>query len=198
MEYVDLGLPSGKKWAKCNLGANSEEEAGLFFQWGDVQGYTKEQVGIDKFFNDKTHKYLESQTDSLHHLIKYNGDDNKTMLDLEDDAAYKMLGEHWRIPTKKDALELMEHTTQVLSTINEVNGFKFINKAKPENYMFIPFVGHCYDDWHYDDDGSFCLWLSTIQGDHINTDTFLGYAGGLSTNALPCYIGFKIRSIYIG
>ena len=44
MKYVDLGLPSGKKWAKCNLGASSEEEYGLYFQWGDTVGYTKEQI----------------------------------------------------------------------------------------------------------------------------------------------------------
>ena len=196
MEYVDLGLPSGKKRAKCNLGATSEEESGLFFQWGDIEGYTKGQAGIDKFFNDKTHKYLAFQTDSPKHLIKYNGDDNKTMLDLEDDAAYKILGEHWRIPTKEDALELMEHTTQVLTTINGVNGFKFINKTTPENYIFIPFVGDCYDDWHYDNGCNFCLWLSTIQVGYINTDAFLGYTGGLFTNTLPCYMGYNIRSIY--
>ena len=91
MEYVDLGLLSGKKWGKCNLGANSEEEAGLFFQWGDTVGYTSEQVVTEKFFNDKTHKYLEdyypvnSLTGGLHHLIKYNDVDNKAVLDLEDD-----------------------------------------------------------------------------------------------------------------
>ena len=44
-EYVDLGLPSHLKWAKCNIGANSEEKTGLYFQWGDTQGYTAEQVG---------------------------------------------------------------------------------------------------------------------------------------------------------
>ena len=42
MEYVDLGLPSGKKLGKCNLGANMEEEDGLFFQFGDTVGYTKD------------------------------------------------------------------------------------------------------------------------------------------------------------
>lgn len=32
-EYVDLGLPSGKLWAKCNIGANSVEEYGTYFDW---------------------------------------------------------------------------------------------------------------------------------------------------------------------
>lgn len=46
--YVDLGLPSGKKWAKCNVGANIPEESGLYFQWGDTQGYTAAQAGNEE------------------------------------------------------------------------------------------------------------------------------------------------------
>jgi len=38
-EYVDLGLPSGTLWAKCNIGANSETDYGLYFAWGETQGY---------------------------------------------------------------------------------------------------------------------------------------------------------------
>lgn len=59
-EYVDLGLPSGLLWAKYNIGANSEEEAGLYFQWGDIQGYTAEQVGDGeglKAFNNDDYKF---------------------------------------------------------------------------------------------------------------------------------------------
>ena len=44
-EYVDLGLPSGLKWAKCNIGAEKESDYGLYFQWGDVVGYRSDQVG---------------------------------------------------------------------------------------------------------------------------------------------------------
>ena len=51
MEYVDLGLPSGKKLGKCNLGANMEEEDGLFFQFGDTVGYTKDSDQIDMLNN---------------------------------------------------------------------------------------------------------------------------------------------------
>ena len=44
-EYVDLGLPSGTKWATMNVGATKPEEYGLYFAWGDTQGYTASQVG---------------------------------------------------------------------------------------------------------------------------------------------------------
>ena len=44
-DYVDLGLPSGTLWATMNVGASKPSDAGLYFQWGDTQGYTADQVG---------------------------------------------------------------------------------------------------------------------------------------------------------
>ena len=44
-EYVDLGLPSGTLWAEMNVGASKASEAGLYFRWGDAQGYSADQIG---------------------------------------------------------------------------------------------------------------------------------------------------------
>lgn len=52
-EYVDLGLPSGTMWAKCNLFAQNETDYGWYFQWGDTNGYPK----VDKSTIDRTGKY---------------------------------------------------------------------------------------------------------------------------------------------
>ena len=46
--YVDLGLPSGTLWATCNVGADKPSDFGLYFQWGDVQGYTQDQIRYGK------------------------------------------------------------------------------------------------------------------------------------------------------
>ena len=43
-DYVDLGLPSGTLWATCNVGAEQPESYGQYFAWGEIQGYTEEQV----------------------------------------------------------------------------------------------------------------------------------------------------------
>ena len=43
-EFVDLGLPSGTLWATMNVGASKPSDYGLYFQWGDISGYTKEQI----------------------------------------------------------------------------------------------------------------------------------------------------------
>ena len=55
-EYVDLGLPSHLKWAKCNIGAEKETDAGLYFAWGETTGYTASQVGTDKHFSERDYK----------------------------------------------------------------------------------------------------------------------------------------------
>ena len=43
-EFVDLGLPSGTLWATCNVGATSPEQRGLYFAWGETEGYSADQV----------------------------------------------------------------------------------------------------------------------------------------------------------
>ena len=86
-EYVDLGLPSGLLWAKKNIGAETEEDTGLYFQWGDTVGYTAEQVGEGegkKYFGWDDYKF--SVDGSSTNFSKYNETDGKTVLDLEDDA----------------------------------------------------------------------------------------------------------------
>ena len=116
-EYVDLGLPSHLKWAKCNVGANSEEELGLLFQWGDTQGYTAEQVGNGKglkAFSWADYKFSIDGSDS--NFSKYNASDNKTVLDPEDDAAHANMGGNWRMPTFAEYKELCKNTDICLVT----------------------------------------------------------------------------------
>ena len=108
---VDLGLPSGLLWAKCNIGATNEEEAGLYFQLGDTQGYTAEQVGDGeglKAFSWTDYKF--SIDGSSSNFSKYNESDTKTVLDLEDDAAHVIMGGNWRMPTFEECRELFENT----------------------------------------------------------------------------------------
>lgn len=110
-EYVDLGLPSHLKWAKCNIGANSEEESGLFFQWGDTQGYTAEQVGDGeglKAFSWADYKW--SADGFPDNFSKYNDSDRKTVLVTEDDAAHANMGGNWRMPTLDEYKELCLNT----------------------------------------------------------------------------------------
>ena len=122
-DYVDLGLPSGTLWATCNVGASSPEETGLFFQWGDTQGYTVEQVGTSegkKSFNWTDYKYSEGGVNNnTPNLTKYCNDarygkdgftDNKITIDLEDDAVRHNMGGEWQMPSYNDFNELFNYT----------------------------------------------------------------------------------------
>ena len=108
--YVDLGLTSGTKWAKMNVGATSETDAGLYFAWGETQGYTASQVGTgdgQKAFSWSDYTLTE---DSGSTMSKYNASDNKTHLELTDDAAAANMGGDWHMPNRAQCLELFKET----------------------------------------------------------------------------------------
>lgn len=122
MEYVDLGLPSGIKWAKCDLGASSPENYGDEYSWGET--WTKWTTDY-YYFTD----IVEGQ------YTKYDSRDKRFFLEKEDDAAYLRLGEGWRYPTWNEMQELIDNCTVTESTLNGVLGVMFISK-KNNNYIF--------------------------------------------------------------
>ena len=116
--YVDLGLPSGTKWAKMNVGASSEKDAGLYFAWGETQGYTASQVGTgegQKAFKWSDYKFNPSG-DGLN-FTKYNAKDKKTHLELTDDAAHVNWGGDWHMPNRAQCLELLTETNNGFVTV---------------------------------------------------------------------------------
>ena len=139
-EYVEI---SGLKWAKCNVGAEKETKYGLYFQWGDTQGYTAEQVGKGegkKHFTWQDYKY-----GNYENPIKYNSVDGNAVLDLEDDAARANMGGSWRMPTNEEFRELLENTTNEWTKVNGVQGRKFTSKSDETKYVFFPAAGCCFN-----------------------------------------------------
>ena len=159
-EYVDLGLPSGLKWAKCNVGAEKETDAGLYFAWGETTGYTASQVGTDKRFSWSDYKYGNSSSN----LTKYNQSDGKTVLESADDAASQIMGGDWRMPTQTDFNELLSGTTnEWIPNYNDtgVSGRKFTSKTNG-NSIFIPAAGCCFIG-SVDSVGSYSsVWSSSL------------------------------------
>ena len=128
MEYVDLGLPSGIKWAKCDLGETVPEACGLSYSWGET--WYKGQAFEERYYFNKG-KWGE--------FFKYNtAGANPVTLDKEDDVAFLRLGEGWRMPTWSDVLELCENCTATEAILNEVRGVMFISK-KNNNYIFLAY-----------------------------------------------------------
>ena len=143
-EYVDLGLPSGLKWAKCNIGASTAIDNGLYFAWGETVGYKDTSSG--KRFDWSDYKYCNG---SYNTLTKYNTNssygtvDNKTTLEPSDDAATVNMGSSWRMPSSGDYQELIDNTTNTWTTVNGVNGRLFTGNNG--NTLFLPASGYC--DW---------------------------------------------------
>lgn len=148
-ELVDLGLPSGTLWTKTNLGAESETDFGLFYQWGDTKGYK----GFSKHqFDWNGYKY-----GSWKSLTKYNNTDDKLVLDNDDDPVYVATDGKMKSPTREQLQELIVYTNhEWIENFkgSGVNGMKFWKKGSEESidsdsYIFIPAAGSCYDSYHY-------------------------------------------------
>lgn len=153
-EYVDLGLPSGILWAKCNLGAFSEEEYGDFFAWGETSGYD----GLDRIFNWSTYKWSTGTSSSL---SKYNSSDGLTTLESSDDAATVQRGFGWRTPTREEWIELDTYTTKTNETINGIKGRRLKSKQN-SNSIFLPFGGY-FDESAYISFGTNAnYWASSL------------------------------------
>lgn len=136
-DYVDLGLPSGTKWATCNVGANSPEEYGDYFAWGET---TPKET-----YNWSTYRYCNGSSITL---TKYcsNPDfvftDALTTLEASDDAATANWGTGWRMPTREEMNELYSNCTHEWTTQNGVNGRK--STGPNGNSIFLPAAGSRY------------------------------------------------------
>ena len=190
---VDLGLPSGKQWAKGNLGADNEEESGLYFQWGDTLGYTKEQIGNPKQFNWANYKW--SVDGSSSNFSKYNSSDNKTVLDLEDDAVHASLGGNWKMPTHEDWQELYNNTSREWTQINGVNGYKCT--ASNGNYIFLPAAGYGSGSSLYSEGSDGVVWSSSLYSVGSNGAFYCGfYSSWFNPDGSNFrYRGFSVRGV---
>ncbi|MBR5324171.1 MAG: hypothetical protein IKV14_05080 [Muribaculaceae bacterium] len=133
MEYVDLGL--SVKWATCNLGATKPEESGNYYSWGEtsvVDCITSHDYKWSEEAEASFTKYCTSE--------EYGKVDNKTTLDLEDDAAYVALGGNWRMPTKAEFNELLNTCKWTWTIVEGVFGYR-VSSYSNGNSIFIPVVG---------------------------------------------------------
>lgn len=160
MEYVDLGLPSGIKWAKCDLGASSPEHFGSSYSWGET--WTK--IGTENYyFTD----IVKGQ------YTKYDSRDKRYFLEKEDDVAYLRLGEGWRYPTWNEVQELYDNCTVVESTLNGWPGVMFISKING-NYIFFGYFSRLSSGGYRwtsalepsDPSRAKCMWFKK-EGDRI-------------------------------
>ena len=187
-EYVDLGLPSGLKWATCNVGANNPEDYGNYYAWGETA--TKSEYTAD---NSLTYGLGIS---SLRSQGIIDGNSNLTP---QYDAATANWGGTWRMPTRDEQEELLNNCTWKWTTQNGVNGHKVTGTNG--NSIFLPAAGYrdgssLYSVGEY---GFYCgyYWSSTP---HDNRDCdayrilFTSVYQGMSDFDIR-YYGFTVRPV---
>ncbi len=191
-DYVDLGL--SVKWATCNVGATKPEEYGNHFAWGETQPKS--------IYDLSTYKWSEDGT--AYTLTKYNTGntfgmiiDDKTQLELIDDAAAANWGGNWRMPTTEEQKELYEHCTWTWTTINGVNGYEITSKKSgyTSKSIFLPaagyrsggslnFVGVCGD-----------YWSSSLSPDFTIQAYYMGLRDGVWHGCDVRSLGLSVRPV---
>lgn len=144
-EYVEIG---GLKWATMNIGANNITDYGLYFQWGDTQGYTADQVGSregQKYFGWASYKYGNgTSSPSATGMTKYNATDGLVTLEVVDDAAQAAWGGSWRMPTTVEFQALGAAVNTAWTQVNNVYGILCTDKTDSSKTLFFPAAGVCY------------------------------------------------------
>ena len=137
-EYVDLGLPSGLKWATHNIGATSPSDKGDMFAWGEISPKAQ---------------YTEANCTS------YGLDMQNIAGDPQYDAARANWGSTWKMPSKKDFEELMSECTW--EWVVDINGVGCKKVTGPNgNSIMLPVSGYVYESAYYMQDFGY-YWTST-------------------------------------
>ena len=141
VQAVDLGLPSGIKWASCNVGAEKPEDYGNYYAWGEVLPKADHSWATYKYANGTSRKDPKLTKYCNNASYGDNGfTDDKTTLDPDDDAARANWGGSWRMPTDAEWTELREQCTWTWTTQNGVNGYQVASKTN-SNSIFLPAAG---------------------------------------------------------
>lgn len=192
---MDLGLPSGLKWAKCNLGANVPESAGLYFSWGNTDGHP---AGSDYNFSQDVYDASPAASISAN-------------LTVEQDAARQNLGGIWRMPTRNDFVELSnpEYTeyvdtngnvisgTDKRTTYNGVVGLLFRSKANG-NTLFLPAAGF-YNNTNLDSKNSRGYYWSSSYLSASDAYRLSFFSDGVSPqHYLNRHYGLSVRAVQDG
>ncbi len=189
-EYIDLGL--SVKWATMNVGASSPDDYGDYFAWGET--------APKDYYDWSTYTLCKGSSSTL---TKYNTSssygtvDNKTTLELSDDAARANWGGSWRMPTDAEWTELYEQCIWTWTNQNGVNGYKVTSKSNG-NSIFLPAAGYREDSWLRNAGSLGFYWSSSLCTDspynawHVY---FYSYSSNVSRSDSPRHCGFTVRPV---
>ena len=192
-EYVDLGLPSGLKWATCNVGATAPEDYGNYYAWGETEPKTTYDWSTYKWCNgryDTQTKYCTSG--------RYGTVDDKTVLELADDAARANWGGQWRMPTDDEWTELRENCTWTWTSDYNGTGVagRIVTSKTNSNSIFFPAAGYRGSDDLNNAGGNGFYWSSSLYTDGpLNAWGVYFCSANLYGGSLGRYCGRSVRGV---
>ncbi len=167
-EWVDLGLPSGLKWATCNVGASSPEDYGNYYAWGETSPKANYTIDTYQHWND-------ADGDGF-----WGGGESTINFDISGNAQYDAAtanwGGSWRMPTEDEMQELVDYCEWEWTQVNGVNGSKVIGPNG--SCIFLPAAGVCYDTL-LDFDGEGGYYSSSSPSDLCRLAYILYFSNGL-------------------
>ena len=198
---IDMGLPSGRKIACCNIGANSPSECGDYFAWGETSPKPYYSLSNYKWFSGgDDHKITKYCSNSEYGVV-----DNIVGLELEDDAAYVNWGPEWRVPGTATINELLENCTTKWTKVNGMFGLVF--KSNTSNgAVFFPAAGWYVKDNLKGLEEAGIYWsrhnpYTSAANWAFNMSFGIGNFGEmdwLSLTGLNRYCGCTIRPVHVG
>jgi hypothetical protein len=173
-EWVDLGLPSGLKWASYNVGASAPQQYGGFFMWGETQPKTEfKRRTIDPY--GPRYSAIEGNP--------------------EKDAATANWGASWRMPTIKEIRELEQNCRQEDAVMNGVRGVKFVSRTN-FNFIFIPYAGYRIDKKSENEGLRSYIWSSTPKKEAtIRAHYYYFTPSTLGNSEEYHWMGYNIRPV---
>ena len=162
-DWVNLGLPSGTKWATCNVGADKPEEYGNYYAWGETA--TKEYTWKTYKYGSDYYQLTKYCTDA--HYGKDGFTDGKNTLEADDDAASVNWGGAWRMPTDAEWTELREQCDWTWTDNyngTDVTG-RIVTSKTNGNSIFLPAAGYRGYGRLYDAGSTGYYWSSSLCAD---------------------------------
>lgn len=187
-EAIDLGLPSGTKWANMNVGAESPEGYGDYYAWGETE------PNKASAYTPQNYRFYPGNGDDDY--TKYNDTDNKMTLDLADDAANVVMGGDWHMPTSAQCAELLDNTTSSWTTDYNGTGVAgVVFTSNNGNSIFFPAAGVVVDGGSGDRGEWFGIWSSS----RFSGSWYAWYVGGNSEGCSLSddyrYLGLSVRGV---
>lgn len=173
-DAVDLGLPSGIKWATFNLGASRPEEYGDYYAWGE----------------------LNTKSDYSEDTYTYHSDPET--LPLSADVAHKNLGGKWRMPTLEEFEELIDNCSWTWTSVNGINGYKVQSKKSgyTDKWIFLPAAGRWGGTSLYGVGNRGYYRSSSLDTDDpFNAWYLYFYSGSVDARSLNRHYGQSVRPV---